>query len=177
MWKLFEILMIFELFLDQILWRARNKWKFLTFYLKCAKWGFTEIADFMRLCNSLDAFNAIALFRLLHTLIDKILARVAPMNHTYFGYWTNQVHVKPSVKCIQCWGLSVRSCHLQCIYNGDKTVWGWINIKMSSYQYRKSHCGDKTILWSSYLHNGISYADKLTSLYWIRALALIYWFL
>ena len=36
MWKPFEILMIFELFLDQILWRARNKWKFLTFYQKCA---------------------------------------------------------------------------------------------------------------------------------------------
>ena len=30
----------------------------------------------------------------------------------------------------------------------------WFNIKMSSYQYRKSHCGDKTILWPSYLHNG-----------------------
>ena len=40
---------------------------------------------------------------------------------------------------------------------------------MSSYQYRKSHCGDKTILWPSYLHNGISYTGKMTSLYWIRA--------
>ena len=46
---------------------------------------------------------------------------------------------------------------------------GRINIKMSSYQYRKSHCGDKTILRPSYLHNGISYTDKMTSLYWIRA--------
>ena len=46
---------------------------------------------------------------------------------------------------------------------------GWINIKMSSYQYRKSHCGDKTILRPSYLHNGISYTGKMTSLYWIRA--------
>ena len=44
----------------------------------------------------------------------------------------------------------------------------WFNIKMSSYQYRKSHGGDKTILWSSYLHNGISYTGKMTSLYWIR---------
>ena len=26
---------------------------------------------------------------------------------------------------------------------------GWFNIKMSSYQYRKSHCGDKTIWRSS----------------------------
>ena len=48
----------------------------------------------------------------------------------------------------------------------------WLNIKMPSYQYRKSHCGDKTILWSSYLHNGISYTGKITSLYWIRAQAL-----
>ena len=38
---------------------------------------------------------------------------------------------------------------------------------MSSYQYGKSHCGDKTILRPSYLHNGISYTGKTTSLYWI----------
>ena len=35
----------------------------------------------------------------------------------------------------------------------------WFNIKMTSYQYRRSHCGDKTILRPSYLHNGISYTD------------------
>ena len=45
------------------------------------------------------------------------------------------------------------------------------NIKMSSYQYRKSHCGDKTILRPSYLHKGISYTGKTTSLYWIRTQA------
>ena len=44
------------------------------------------------------------------------------------------------------------------------------NIKMSSYQYKKSHCGDKTFVRSSYLHNGISYTGKMSSLYWIRAL-------
>ena len=47
---------------------------------------------------------------------------------------------------------------------------GWSNIKMSSYQYRKFHCGDKTILRLSYLLNVISYTGKMTSLYWIRAL-------
>ena len=47
----------------------------------------------------------------------------------------------------------------------------WFNIKMSSYQYRKSHCGDKTVVRSSHLHNGISYTGKMTSLYWIRAQA------
>ena len=48
------------------------------------------------------------------------------------------------------------------------------NIKMSSYQYRKSHCGDKTVVKSSYLHNGISYTGKTTSLYWIRTQVLEY---
>ena len=43
------------------------------------------------------------------------------------------------------------------------------NIKISSYQYRKSHCGDKTVARSSYLHNRISYTGKTTSLYWIKA--------
>ena len=46
----------------------------------------------------------------------------------------------------------------------------WFNMEMLSYQYRKSHWGDKTILQPSYLHNGISYTGKMTSLYWIRAL-------
>ena len=52
---------------------------------------------------------------------------------------------------------------------------GWINIEMPSYQYRKSHCGDKTILRPSNLHNGISYTGKMTSLYWIRALLMFWW--
>ena len=46
----------------------------------------------------------------------------------------------------------------------------WFNIKMPSYQYRKSHCEDKTILRPSYLHNGISYTGKTTSAYWIGTL-------
>ena len=47
----------------------------------------------------------------------------------------------------------------------------WFSIKMTSYQYRKSHHGDRTILRPSYLHNGISYTGKMTSLYWIKAQA------
>ena len=40
-----------------------------------------------------------------------------------------------------------------------------IQYKHVTYQYRKSHCGDKTILRWSYLHNGISYTGKMTPLY------------
>ena len=47
-----------------------------------------------------------------------------------------------------------------------------IYYRMSSYQYRKSHCGDKTVVRSSYLHNGISYGGKI-SLYCIRAQVVI----
>ena len=34
------------------------------------------------------------------------------------------------------------------------------NIKITSYQYSKFHCGDKTILRSSYLHNEIFHTGK-----------------
>ena len=43
----------------------------------------------------------------------------------------------------------------------------WFSIKMSSYQYRKSHCGDETVVRSSHLHDEISYSVKMPSLYWI----------
>ena len=43
----------------------------------------------------------------------------------------------------------------------------WFNIKMSSYQYRKYHWGDKTVVRSPYLHNGISYTGNMSSLHWI----------
>ena len=41
-------------------------------------------------------------------------------------------------------------------------------------QHWKSLCGDKTISWSSYLHNGICYTGKTTSSYWIRPRELIF---
>ena len=44
----------------------------------------------------------------------------------------------------------------------------WFNKKMLPYQYRKSHCGEKTVVRSSYLHKGISYTGKMASFYWIR---------
>ena len=49
----------------------------------------------------------------------------------------------------------------------------WFNIKMSSDQYGKSHCWDKTVVRSFYLHNGISYPGKMSSLYWIWAQVII----
>ena len=69
-------------------------------------------------------------------------------------------------------GRGRQTCNLSC--NDQRGNPGpCFNIKMSSYQYRKSHCGDKTVVRSSYLHNGISYTGKM-SLYWIRAQDLLY---
>ena len=39
----------------------------------------------------------------------------------------------------------------------------WFNLKMSPYQYRKSHRGDKTAARSSYLRNWISDTGKAAS--------------
>ena len=41
----------------------------------------------------------------------------------------------------------------------------WFNVKVASHPYRESHCGDKTVVRSSYLHNGSSYTYKMTSLH------------
>ena len=48
-------------------------------------------------------------------------------------------------------------CGLRSLSSSSSSTGPWFNIKMTSYQYRKSHCEDKTILRPSYLHNGISY--------------------
>ena len=55
------------------------------------------------------------------------------------------------------------------VYQKPFLAWPRLNIKMSSYRYRKSHCGDKAVVRSSYRHNGISYTGKMTYLYWIGA--------
>ena len=52
---------------------------------------------------------------------------------------------------------------------GAQTSGPWFNMKMSSYHYRKSYCGDKTILRPLYLHNGIAFTGKTVSLYWVGA--------
>ena len=75
------------------------------------------------------------------------------------------VHILVVIRCCMIARCDSDLYHVDC--------WGWFGIKMPSYQYRKSHCGDKTILGPSYFGNGISYTGKVTSLYWIRALLFI----
>ena len=90
-----------------------------------------------------------------------------------------------------CSNLSCFSCSYRCLclqaatwgpINDNKwkdaiyiwRAWPQFNIKMSSYRYRKSHCGDKTVVRLFYLHIGISYTGKATCLYWIGALDLFW---
>ena len=83
-------------------------------------------------------------------------------------YWKPKVVIIE--RCRQQCNQWLRSLHHN--YSRFSSAGPWFNIKMSSYQYRKFHCGDKTILRPSYLHNWISYTGKTTSLYWIGALVL-----
>ena len=43
----------------------------------------------------------------------------------------------------------------------------WFNMMMLSYQYRKYHYGDKTVIRLSYLRNGIFYNGRVASLHGI----------
>ena len=52
---------------------------------------------------------------------------------------------------------------------------GWFNIKIASYQYRKSYYGHRMILRPSYLCSGISYTGKTASWYWTGPLSLNIW--
>ena len=120
--------------------------------------------------------------------------RMRIRNFTYLvrGPWEDQfVHTKvinrlssSQHSLVSCFGsdmicmlYNIIHATLQALSSYHSGFWWpgpWFNIKISSYQYRKSYCGDKTVVRSSYLHNGISYTGKMTSLYWIRALVSIW---
>ena len=96
----------------------------------------------------------------IHLFVD--ICPQSPVKHAKLGaHQAKTAHRQPpGVGCL------ARTRHLY-VVTGP-----WFNIKMWSYQYRKSHCGDKTVVRSSYLHNGISYTGKMSSLYWTNPLVL-----
>ena len=47
----------------------------------------------------------------------------------------------------------------------------WFNMKMSSYQYRKSHCGDKTVFLSLYTYFCSTYHTGIYAAYHLNSLA------
>ena len=67
-------------------------------------------------------------------------------------------------------GNEVYWCWFMCIYGNwnNKMIYHLALIVRGLIQYRKSYCGDKTILRPPYLHDGISYTGKMASLYWTR---------
>ena len=112
-------------------------------------------------------------------------------NHTIPNLWLVSTHPglnfnaglhKPQVESdhgLAIASLNINGCHYLSLWQSQlkplskrapvSLVTSWFNMKMWSYQYRKSHCGDKTILRPPYLHNGISFTGKMISFYWIRA--------
>ena len=53
------------------------------------------------------------------------------------------------------------------INNTGVALWAPIRGKMWPYWWRKSLCGDETVIRLSYLHTGNGYTGKTASLYWI----------
>ena len=81
------------------------------------------------------------------------VSRMASFCPAEWRQWPWQLHSSSK----QNWACHPRSHYWKnypasALYLGHVTVTHlrsgpWFNIKMSSYPYRKSHCGDKTILW------------------------------
>ena len=57
----------------------------------------------------------------------------------------------------------------QHLYIEESPAESWFKIKMSSCQYRKSHYGDKTVVRSSYFHNGNWYTSSKTPFFHIES--------
>ena len=95
----------------------------------------------------------------LHTAVPHCSHSRAPIVHTAVPRENNE-HGCVYLRCTAV-------CKLPGCVEGHPWSGGWFNKKMTSYQYRKLHCADKTISRLSYLHNGISHTGKMTSLYWI----------
>ena len=83
-----------------------------------------------------------------------------------------KMHLKMSSAKWRLFRFGLNELNKQCQRKVSRSVtrWALIPCKMLSCQCRGSHYGDQTIIRSSYLHNGISYIGKISSLYWIRPL-------
>ena len=115
--------------------------------IKMQIWHITCRHGIMMMMNEVCSANC-------STVYDKLC-----MIHQDIHHKTGEIH----------WGCSrILVCLTSILVNiHDAQSGPWFNIKMSSYQYWKSHCGDKTVIRSSYLHNEIPYIGKMASLYWI----------
>ena len=81
--------------------------------------------------------------------------------------WMVVTHLNTLILGMSGWDLKNAIFNIVSLAGICRSSGHWFNIEISSYQYRKPHCGDKTVIRSSYLHNGISYTDIMASLYWI----------
>ena len=109
-------------------------------------------------------------------IMSKVVSQITSLTIVYSTVYSGAVRRKHQSSALLAfvWGIHRwpgNSPHkgpvMRKMFPFDDVIMGcWFNISMFSYQYKKSHCGDKTIIRSSYLHNGISYAGKMTCSCW-----------
>ena len=98
----------------------------------------------------------------------KILSRNILSTYQLFHYILHQV------AHIDCSALSGKQ------HESLTGVWGIVAWVLSQYKnhlsrYGDSHYKDKKVVRLSYIYNGNSYTDKMTSLYWISPLMFFFW--
>ena len=105
-----------------------------------------------------------------------------PVNSPHKGQWRRALMF--SLICVwrngwinnaEAGGLRYHRAHYDIIVIVDSQCTGpWFYKNILSYPYKKSHYGDKTVIRSFNLHNGVSYMGKMASLYQISPQDVVY---
>ena len=76
------------------------------------------------------------------------------------------IRVQPTKRYNACNICMVLSTWFTCIWLYYVYFGVRLDMKITSYKHKKSHCADKTVTRPCYLHNRIFYTSETVSLYW-----------
>ena len=161
-------------------WHVMMSWQGNAFHVTDPLWGESTTGsqvDFLHI-GSVVIYGIVMLTVLLTWMKSWTDSQVTGDLTCYDTHVTSLSYISFPPNKFKFFNCGCQQLHMVSI---QKQSGAWFNIKMTSYQYCKSYCGDKTILRPSYLHNEISYTGKMTFLYWIRAqnnylLLILLWF-
>ena len=113
-------------------WLRRGRWP-----MSCLSTGQVPVLRLQLLCGS-------------HSICHKATRRPHGIYRTSWArcrYYNTLWHDS-------MWGFLWHDLHI-CQEINSWRPGSWFDMKILSYPYRKYHCVDKMVIWSSYLHNGI----------------------
>ena len=139
--------------LNKILWHKQNTW-ILNTLLRCVR---------TLMCT--DVLSTSVIFYKSYVTIECVGLRILfQLSSAFFWLisvvWFVQISLSTETGIFHNNDFHIKGTDVlaPCV---SRSAGPWFNIKMSFLPVWQSHCGDKTIVRSSYLHNGISYTGKM----------------